>query len=148
MCSDAIESIWPHSRMRCLEEAGQRPTFCLGPLISMPAKFVGWRRHRHHQMQFVEGAAFAGVHRMLFPPLSGPSVNSRLTHRNWRERRSGVSKATRRDRHDALPGWAGTVKWKVAPWGALEVTHKRPACASMIERQIDSPIPRPPGFVV
>jgi len=50
--------------------------------------------------------------------------------------------------HNGLPGWAGTVKRKIAPPSGLAVTHKRPACASMIERQIDSPIPRPPGFVV
>ena len=28
------------------------------------------------------------------------------------------------------------------------VAHNRPPCASMIERQIDNPMPMPPGFVV
>ena len=32
--------------------------------------------------------------------------------------------------------------------GVLGTTHNRPSWASMIERQIDSPIPMPPDFVV
>ena len=50
--------------------------------------------------------------------------------------------------HDALSGWVRTVKLKIAPLGRLAVTHNRPPCASMIERQIDSPMPKPSGFVV
>ena len=45
-------------------------------------------------------------------------------------------------------GWAGTVNWKTAPRGSFALAHNRPSCASMIERQIDSPIPIPVGLVV
>jgi hypothetical protein len=40
------------------------------------------------------------------------------------------------------------VKWNVAPAFALRVAHIRPPWASMIEREIDSPIPMPSGLVV
>jgi hypothetical protein len=43
---------------------------------------------------------------------------------------------------------AGSAKWKVAPYPAFGVAHSRPPCASTMERQIDSPIPIPSGFVV
>ncbi|MEA2966023.1 MAG: hypothetical protein QOI46_6121, partial [Alphaproteobacteria bacterium] len=43
---------------------------------------------------------------------------------------------------------AGSVKWKTAPLGVLSVAHTLPPCASMIDRQIDSPIPMPAGLVV
>jgi hypothetical protein len=42
----------------------------------------------------------------------------------------------------------GSVKLKMAPLGWLAVTHNHPPWASMIERQIDSPMPKPSGFVV
>lgn len=45
-------------------------------------------------------------------------------------------------------GAAGNVNSKLAPWGAFTVAHNRPPCASMMDREIDRPIPRPPGFVV
>jgi hypothetical protein len=48
----------------------------------------------------------------------------------------------------ALSERVGIVKLKIAPRGWLAVTHKRPPCASMIERQIDSPMPKPSAFVV
>ncbi len=41
----------------------------------------------------------------------------------------------------------GTVKRNTVPCGSHDDTHKRPPCASMIERQIESPIPRPSDFV-
>src|SRR5262245_31241645 len=50
--------------------------------------------------------------------------------------------------HEVMSGWAGKVNSKVAPRGTFALAHNRPPCASMIERQIDSPIPKPPGFVV
>src|SRR2546425_5708006 len=45
--------------------------------------------------------------------------------------------------HDT--GWprAGRTNWNVAPWPAFGVAHNRPPCASMIDRLIESPIPRP-----
>jgi hypothetical protein len=46
------------------------------------------------------------------------------------------------------PPWAGRVNWKLAPRGTVAAAHTRPPCASMIERQIDSPMPIPPGLVV
>jgi hypothetical protein len=49
--------------------------------------------------------------------------------------------------HEPL-GRPGTVNWNMAPRGAFVLAHKRPACASMIERQIDRPNPNPPGLVV
>ena len=42
----------------------------------------------------------------------------------------------------------GRVNWNTAPRGSFADAHNRPPCASMIERQIDSPMPRPPGLVV
>src|ERR1700733_4888962 len=42
----------------------------------------------------------------------------------------------------------GNVNWKTAPRGALALAHNRPPYGSMIERQIDSPSPRPFGLVV
>jgi hypothetical protein len=40
------------------------------------------------------------------------------------------------------------MKPKIAPHGAFGLAHNRPLCASMIDRQIDSPSPKPLGFVV
>ena len=34
------------------------------------------------------------------------------------------------------------------PGAAVSEAHIRPPCASTIERQIDSPMPMPPGLVV
>ena len=45
-------------------------------------------------------------------------------------------------------GWTGTVNSKLAPRGTFALAHNRPPCASMIELQIDSPMPIPPAFVV
>jgi hypothetical protein len=42
----------------------------------------------------------------------------------------------------------GNVNWNVAPRGMSALAHNRPPCASMIEWQIDRPIPKPPGLVV
>src|SRR5437016_14103162 len=42
----------------------------------------------------------------------------------------------------------GRAKWKVAPWPGFAVAQSRPRCPSMIERLMDSPMPKPPGFVV
>jgi hypothetical protein len=50
--------------------------------------------------------------------------------------------------HDAMSGWADTVNSNVAPRGTFTLAHRRPLCASIIDRQIDSPIPIPPDFVV
>jgi len=50
--------------------------------------------------------------------------------------------------HDVMSGWADTVNSKVAPWGTFVLARSRPPCASMIDRQIDRPIPKPPDFVV
>jgi hypothetical protein len=36
----------------------------------------------------------------------------------------------------------------MAPLGTFELAHNRPPWASMIERQIDSPSPKPPGLIV
>src|SRR5262252_10992173 len=36
---------------------------------------------------------------------------------------------------------AGTANWKTAPRGTLALAHSLPPCASMIERQIDRPMP-------
>jgi hypothetical protein len=38
---------------------------------------------------------------------------------------------------------AGKVNWKVAPQSGLPVAHKRPPCASIMERLSDRPIPVP-----
>src|SRR5277367_3098312 len=42
----------------------------------------------------------------------------------------------------------GRVNWTVAPCGSWGAAQIRPPCNSMIERQIDSPIPMPPDLVV
>jgi hypothetical protein len=49
---------------------------------------------------------------------------------------------------DVMSGWADTVNSNVAPRGTFALAHNRPPCASMIERQIDRPIPMPADFVV
>src|SRR5436190_12782564 len=51
-------------------------------------------------------------------------------------------------RHGVGSLWTGTMNWNVAPTVAFEVAHKCPPCASMADRLIDSPIPRPSGFIV
>lgn len=43
---------------------------------------------------------------------------------------------------------ASSINRKTAPSGLFGATHNRPSWASMIERQIDRPIPIPPDFVV
>ena len=43
---------------------------------------------------------------------------------------------------------AGKVNWNIAPRGRLASAHKRPPWASMMDRQIESPIPIPLVFVV
>jgi hypothetical protein len=48
----------------------------------------------------------------------------------------------------ASPTAAGNVNWKTAPFGRFGDAHSWPPWASTIERQIDSPIPIPSGFVV
>jgi hypothetical protein len=48
----------------------------------------------------------------------------------------------------ALPDWTGTVNRKMAPRGSLVFAHSRPPCASMIERQMERPSPKPSGLVV
>jgi hypothetical protein len=42
----------------------------------------------------------------------------------------------------------GNARWKVAPWPGLAVAQSRPRWLSMIERLIESPMPRPSRFVV
>src|SRR5213592_3685314 len=42
----------------------------------------------------------------------------------------------------------GRVNWNTAPRGSFAVTHSRPPCVSMIERQMARPIPMPSGLVV
>jgi ribose/xylose/arabinose/galactoside ABC-type transport system permease subunit len=42
----------------------------------------------------------------------------------------------------------GITNSKLAPCGSFGVARTHPPCASTIERQIESPIPMPPGFVV
>jgi hypothetical protein len=42
----------------------------------------------------------------------------------------------------------GTVNWKTVPDGSIASAQSRPPWASMMERQIDSPIPIPLRFVV
>ena len=43
---------------------------------------------------------------------------------------------------------AGSVNLKIVPSGTLAAAHNRPPCASMIERQIDTPMSKRPGLVV
>jgi hypothetical protein len=47
--------------------------------------------------------------------------------------------------HDAVSAFIGRVNCNVAPWGTFAVAQSRPPWASMIERQIESPIPMPLG---
>ena len=42
----------------------------------------------------------------------------------------------------------GSVKQKTAPWRLFGAAHSRPPCASIIEWQIDRPMPIPSGLVV
>jgi hypothetical protein len=51
--------------------------------------------------------------------------------------------------HHVTPSFPlGTVNCTTAPRGTLAVAHSRPPCASIIERLIASPRPRPWGLVV
>src|SRR6202795_140375 len=50
--------------------------------------------------------------------------------------------------YDEVSLWRGRLNRKTAPWGTFAVAHIRPPCASMIERQIDSPMPLPLDLVV
>src|SRR6185295_2722767 len=50
--------------------------------------------------------------------------------------------------HSTFSFLRGSENWKAAPRGGFGATHSRPPCASMIERQIQSPIPMPSGLVV
>src|SRR6266446_2606521 len=50
--------------------------------------------------------------------------------------------------HVDLPPAHGRVKWKVAPRVGLLATQMTPPWASMIDRLMESPMPRPAGFVV
>lgn len=94
--------------------------------------------------------------------------NEELSRREWRSRavapRSG-GRPTRRARtraacpegciiidnrhqsvwlrHATLSPPIGNVNWKTAPHGAFAVAHSRPPWASIIERLIDSPMPKP-----
>jgi hypothetical protein len=45
-------------------------------------------------------------------------------------------------------GTPGTVNRKTVPYGTFADTHNCPPCDSMIERQIESPMPSPSDFVV
>jgi hypothetical protein len=49
--------------------------------------------------------------------------------------------------HELSPAF-GKVNRNTAPRGAFASAHSRPPWASMIDRQIDSPIPTPLDFVV
>ena len=50
--------------------------------------------------------------------------------------------------HDTCSRTWGSVNENVAPGPALDDAHIRPPCASMMERQIDNPMPIPFGLVV
>src|SRR6478735_11761346 len=50
--------------------------------------------------------------------------------------------------HPFVLALVGKVKQKLAPRGKLSAAHKRPPCASTMERLIDNPMPVPSSFVV
>jgi hypothetical protein len=50
--------------------------------------------------------------------------------------------------HDTFSLPIGKVNWKIAPRSSLAIAHNFPPWASIIERQIASPIPIPCGLVV
>src|SRR5207245_11800340 len=66
-----------------------------------------------------------------------------LRRREVRHRETGHRKPPR-----ACHRATGSEKWNIEPYGAFGVAHIAPPCASTIERQIDNPMPLPPGFVV
>jgi hypothetical protein len=65
-----------------------------------------------------------------------------------RSRRQLAKHPRPRSSQDAVAGRAGAMKRKIAPCGRLGLAHNRPLCASIIERQTESPRPKPPDFVV
>ena len=75
-------------------------------------------------------------------------LNPDFRHRSarWRRWMAG-SGGSRLDPGSHAPS-AGSINQKTAPCGLFGATHTRPSCASIIERQIDRPIPIPPDFVV
>jgi len=50
--------------------------------------------------------------------------------------------------HREHGGCVDTVNWNVMPGPSSRIAQIRPPWASMIEREIESPIPMPSGFVV
>jgi len=74
------------------------------------------------------------------PVATGPPKMARSGDRTWR---TGEPKGARAG-YDCV----GVKNRKMAPRGWFASAHNRPPCASMIERQIESPIPKPVGLVV
>jgi hypothetical protein len=68
--------------------------------------------------------------------------------RNWRLMAANPEESFSRRQPNRSPSSMGTVNWKTAPRGTFASAHNLPPCARMIERQIESPTPRPPGFIV
>jgi hypothetical protein len=68
-----------------------------------------------------------------------------------RKRGRSISLARRHAREGNYGGTSertGMLNWKIAPHGTFGLAHNLPPCASMIDLQMDSPIPIPVAFVV
>lgn len=91
-----------------------------------------------------------GHHRMsaLVPLAAWTGLEPTFWVANTRVKRSSAAALVLEFNHDVMSGRADTVNSKVAPRGTFALAHRRPPCASMIDRQIDRPIPKPLDFVV
>jgi hypothetical protein len=85
---------------------------------------------------------------LLVTNLSGGVAGSQTYDSGVKPRITGVAGRAEGSNYDVISGQAGTVNSKMAPWGTFAFAHNRPPCASMIERQMGSPIPKPFGLVV
>ena len=50
--------------------------------------------------------------------------------------------------HESASLATGSENRNTAPWGSFGLAHRRPPCASTIERVIDKPMPMPSALVV
>jgi hypothetical protein len=63
--------------------------------------------------------------------------------------RTGHAAAAPKKHQSRCNVWmGGHGEFKCGPRGRFALAHNYPLCASIIDRQIDSPSPKPPGFVV
>jgi hypothetical protein len=130
--------MWLKPENRCLVPANSFAKYAPEPNPETKKKDVVWFALNEHRPLF----AFAGIWTAFNGGRIKAAANGCRVHPDRTRRgREGSD-------HDVMSGWADTVNSNVAPRGTFALAHRRPPCASMIDRQIDRPIPKPPDFVV